>query len=66
VGLIDRIRSGDYVPDGAPVAAAGRARSLHDQAERIRAGEDALDVVRDALDQLGQASDPELDAAVAT
>jgi hypothetical protein len=41
-------------------------RSLHDQAERIRAGEDALDVVRDALDQLGQASDPELDAAVAT
>lgn len=64
MGLIDRIRSGDYVPDGPPVAAAGRVRSLHEQADRIRAGDDVLDVVRDVLDQLGRASDPEVDAAV--
>ena len=65
MGLIDRIRSGDYVPDGPPVAATGCVRSLQEQAERIRAGEAALDVIRDALDQLGRAVDPAVDAAVA-
>jgi hypothetical protein len=66
MGLLDRIRRGDYVPDSAPgpIPHGGRTLSLAEAAGRIAAGEETLGVARDFLDQVGRRSDVELAALV--
>ena len=64
MGLIDRIRSGTYVPDGPPLAARGTAATLADTAGRIARGEDVLPAARDFLDGAGRATPVELEALI--
>jgi hypothetical protein len=66
MGLLDRIRRGEYVPDSAPgpTPHGGRTLSLAEAADRIAAGEETLGVARDFLDQVGRRSDDELAALV--
>jgi len=66
MGLLDRIRSGTYVPDAGPaLATPGRRNTLRETAARIDDGEDVLSAVRDFLDQAGRADADELAAMIA-
>ena len=56
MGLLERIRSGRFVPDDGPVLASPGSRlTLREAGSRVEGGEDALSVVRDFLDQAGRA-----------
>jgi len=64
--LLDRIRSGTYVPDAGPaLATPGRRHTLRETAARIDDGEDVLPAVRDFLDQAGRADAYELAPMIA-
>lgn len=66
MGLIERIRTGTYVPDlEPPLAAPGRRVSLRESAARVEGGEDILLVAREFLDQAGRVAADELEAMVA-
>ena len=66
MGLLDRIRSGTYVPDAGPaLPTPGRRNTLRETAARIDDGEDVLSAVRDFLDQAGRADADELAAMIA-
>lgn len=61
MGLLDRIRSGDYVPDGdADGPCGGATISLAQTGRRVAAGDDVLGAVRDFLDQVPRLSADEL------
>jgi hypothetical protein len=66
MGLLDRIRRGEYVPDSTPgpTVRGGTTMSLAEAASRIAAGEETLGVARDFLDQVGRRSDDELAAVI--
>ena len=55
VGLLDRIRSGEYVSDEPAVAASGRTVTISLAADRIVRGEPTLHAIRDFLDGAGRA-----------
>ena len=66
MGLIERIRSGRFVPDGGPaLPALGRRLTLREAGARIEGGADTLAVVRDFLDQAGRAGPDQLTAMIA-
>jgi hypothetical protein len=62
MGLLDLIRSGDYVADSepAPSPLGGRSLTLAEVANSIAGGDDPLSAVRDFLDQVGRRRDDEL------
>jgi hypothetical protein len=60
VGLLDRIRSGEYVADEYRPELRGHLLSLTEVAARIAAGEDRLRPLRDFLDQARRRRDEEL------
>jgi hypothetical protein len=66
MGLLDRIRRGEYVPDSTPgrTVRGGTTMSLAEAAGRITDGEETLAVARDFLDQVGLVSDGELAALI--
>jgi hypothetical protein len=66
MGLLDRIRRGDYVADStaAPEDLGGRRLSLAEIAGAVRAGDDPLGGVRDFLDQVPRRDDAELAALI--
>lgn len=65
MGLLDRIRSGTFVPDDSPpLATPGRRLTLRESGRRIDDGENPLSVARDFLDHAGRASAHELDAMI--
>jgi hypothetical protein len=72
MGLIDRIRTGAYVPTpGPPLASSGATTTLAETGARVAAGMDVLAAVREFLDQVDRREDDELallirDAPVAT
>jgi len=56
MGLLERIRSGTFVPDASPaLASPGFRLTLRDAGARIDGGEDLLIVAREFLDQAGRA-----------
>ena len=56
MGLLERIRSGRFVPDDGPaLMSPGRRLTLRDAGARVERGEDLLIVVREFLDQAGRA-----------
>ena len=66
MGLLERIRSGRFVPDdGPPLATPGRRLTLRETGSRIDDGVDLLMVVREFLDQAGRADAHELAAMIA-
>ena len=66
MGLLERIRSGTFVPDdGPPLVSPGRRLSLSEAGARVDAGEDVLLVAREVLDQAGRAEPNEIMAMVA-
>jgi hypothetical protein len=65
MGLLERIRSGRFVPDDGPaLASPGRRLTLRDAGARVDGGEDLLIVVREFLDQAGRADAHELAAMI--
>jgi hypothetical protein len=66
MGLIDEIRRGTYRPSpGPPVAVEGRRGTIAEAGERVAAGVDLLDAVRDVLDGAARASADELARLIA-
>jgi hypothetical protein len=66
MGLLDRIRSGTYVPDSGPaLASPGHRLTLREAGARVDSGESALMAVREFLDQAGRADADELAAMIA-
>ena len=66
MGLLERIRSGTFVPDDSPpLVSPGRRISLREAGTRVDAGEDVLLVAREVLDQAGRAKPDEIKAMVA-
>jgi hypothetical protein len=69
MGLIDRIRSGEYVPDpdstGPPRQPLAGAVSLAETARRITVEGTVLPPVRDFLDQVGRVADEDLERLIA-
>ena len=60
MSLIERIRTGTYVPSPGPAAVVrGASTSLAETAARIAAGEDLLMAVREFLDQLNRLTNEE-------
>ena len=65
MGLLERIRSGRFVPDDSPpLATPGRRLTLRETGSRIDDGVDLLMVVREFLDQAGRADAPGLAAMI--
>ena len=65
MGLLERIRSGTFVPDDGPaLSTPGRRLTLREAGARIERGEDLLLVVREFLDQAGRVDAPELAAMI--
>ena len=65
MGLLERIRSGRFVPDDGPaLASPGRRLTLRGAGARVDGGEDLLIVVREFLDQAGRADARELAALI--
>jgi hypothetical protein len=60
VGLLDRIRRGDYTPGTTDVRLSGATVSLAEAARRIEAGASMLEVVRDFLDHAPRRSEGDL------
>jgi hypothetical protein len=66
MGLLERIRSGRFVPDdGPPLATPGRRLTLRETGSRIEHGEDLLMVAREFLDQAGRADARDLEVMIA-
>jgi hypothetical protein len=64
--LLERIRSGTYVPDSdPPLVTPGRRLTLREAGLRVAGGEDLLMVVREFLDQSGRAEAHTLEAMMA-
>ena len=57
MGLLDRIRRGEYAPEPGGEPVGGGTISLADVARRIAAGAETLPTVRDFLDQVARRSD---------
>jgi hypothetical protein len=65
MGLIDRIRTGEYRPSPERSIVAGdRSTSLAMTAARVASGTDLLPAVRDFLDQTDRRTDAELAALI--
>lgn len=65
MGLLERIRSGTFVPDDGPaLVAPGRRLTLRDTGARIGGGEDPLTAVREFLDQAVRADSGEIAAMI--
>jgi hypothetical protein len=61
MGLLERIRSGRFVPDDGPaLASPGITLTLHEAGARLQQGAGVLSVVRDFLDQAGRAEPAQL------
>jgi hypothetical protein len=60
MGLLDRIRRGEYTPSEDDAQLAGAKADLVETSRRIVAGVNALSAVRDFLDHAGRRSDDEL------
>jgi hypothetical protein len=65
VGLIDRIRAGEYAYDGSRHVVPGRAVTLAEVARAVAGGADLLPEARDFLDGAGHADDAQLALLVA-
>jgi len=64
MGLLDRIRRGEYVPGADDSRLRGHTLSLAEVASRIAIGAETLGAVRDFLDQANRRRDDELAALI--
>ena len=63
--LLERIRSGRFVPDSdPPLASPGRRLTLRETGARVGSGEDPLFAIREFLDQAWRADDVTLAAMI--
>jgi hypothetical protein len=66
MGLLERIRSGTYLPDGgSPLVTPGHRLTARDAGAHVAAGDDPVIVARELLDHIGRAGANEIAEMIA-